>query len=747
MKKKLIVSITIMFVFSLFSFGQPAKIKKGEKLYDFYSYTESIEKYEQISDKTIDIKRQLADSYFRINDYENSEKYYADIVNSDDRTAEDIYNYAYILSINEKYTESSKWMKKYNSLNPSDKRGVLFIENEGFFRDLQKDNGTFIIKNLVMNTQNEDFGVAYYKNQVVFCSTRSHIKPIKRKWNWNNLPFLDLYIASIDSSSSELTGIQFFRKKLNKKYHEGPVAFNESGDYMVLTRNNYKNRSSDGISKLQMFYSVFDGKKWDKPIPMPFNDKEYSVGHATLSADGQTMYFASDMPGGIGGVDIYKSIRNGDTWGTPVNLGREINTEGNEMFPFLHSGGYLFFSSDGWLGLGGLDVFAVKIDGDNIGKIKNLGAPISSNTDDFAFILDYEMKSGFFSSNREEGKGDDDIYKFTLTKAIFSGKLIQGVATDTEDNILSEVEVNLYDENGNIVATVVTTETGEYEFTAEQNKIYKLDGKKVEYSDGKNSADTHSDDYIIIADLVLEAIPEISLYCLINDAETNEALDSVSITLINNHTKTEEKILTPTTGDFLRNLEGLKLNDSISYTLKLNRNGYFSKKFTYSELLDHEGQYDIINNMEKMKVGLDLKDLIDMNPIYFDLGKHDIRPDAAIELDKIVEVMNKYPTMEIELGAHTDSRGSDASNRALSQRRATSSAEYIKQRITNPNRITGKGYGETKKLTVTQETHDKYDFLPVGQILDNNFIYSLTKEQQEIAHQLNRRTEFVIIKN
>ena len=745
MKKKLIILLPILFLISVFSYAQDATIVKGNKLYNSYSFSKSIEKYEQISDKTVEIKRHLADSYFRIGDYEKSESYYAEIVNSDDKTPEDVYNYAYVLSINEKYDDASKWMEVFNTMNPTDTRGILVVENKDFFKDLQRHRGTFVTKNLIMNTSSDDFGTTYYKNQVVFCSTRTLVKPVKRKWNWNGLPFLDIYSASVDSSTGELIEVDIFRKNLNKKYHEGPATFNQAGDYMVFTRNNYKKRSSDGISKLQLFYSIYNGRRWSRPVPMPFNDREYSVGHASLTPSGDTMYFASDMPGGIGGVDIYKSIKVGDTWGNPINLGKKVNTEGDEMFPFIHPNGHLFFSSNGWLGLGGLDVFVVKIDENSIGKVNNLGVPISSNLDDFAFIIDNQMEGGFFSSNRDNGEGEDDIYKFTLLKPFFIDKLIQGVTMNPEGVILSDVEVNLYDDRGNVLETIVTTATGDYEFIVEPYIVYELHGEKIDYSDGDTIADTRTDDYIIIADLILETIPEFSLYCIITDKHTGEALDSVFITMTNNFSNENESIITPESGDFARNLDDNKLNDSISYTLKLVKDGYLTKDYTYQRVLDREGQY---NMHDEMSFQIEkITDLVDLNPIYFDLNKDNIRKDAAVELDKIVGVMNDYPDMVIELSAHTDSRGSSSYNLNLSDRRAKSSAYYVKKNITKPNRITGKGYGETQFLIVDQEIHDKYDFLPVGQVLDNAFIYSLSIAQQKIAHQLNRRTEFKIIKN
>ncbi len=725
MKNKSIILLILIFSLSLSAMAQPGKIKKGEKLYDAYSFTESIEKFEGITDKTTDMKRSLAESYFNIQDYEKSESYYAELMLAEDKTAEDIYNYASVLAVNQKYKESEDWMALFHKSKKGDSRGKKQVENKGFYKELQKDKGYFVVQNLSINSSDEDFGVSFFKDKIVYVSSKGSIKPVKRKWNWNNLPFLDIYVAELDSTNEIIASEKF--SKINKKYHEGPASFNKAGTYMVFTRNNYKNKSTDGIVKLEMFYSEFINDKWQKAQPMPFNSNEYSVGHASLTAGGDTMYFASDMPGGKGGVDLYISIRNGETWGTPKNLGDKINTEGNEMFPFIHKDGFLFFASNGKLGLGGLDVFSARVKNNSYSKIENLGAPINTNNDDFAFILAENQKSGYFSSNRKSGKGDDDIYKFILEKPFSSGKIIIGVAKDTDGVILSNTEVKLFDNNGKVVGKITTTETGAYKFSAEEDINYELTGVKTDYTSGKNFADTHTEEEVIIADLILAKIPEMGLYCLITDEETGKPLDKVKIKLINNLLNNSENIVTDAKGDFTRELDN-KINDNISYNLEIECEGYMNKTITYNQKLDREGEYKILEALVPIKVGGNLEDLVQVNPIYFDLNKSNIRPDAALELDKIVQVMNEYPTMEVELGSHTDCRGSDKSNESLSDRRAKSSAKYIKERITNPERIYGKGYGEyTLKIHCNCE---------------DGKAHNLTKDQ----HQQNRRTEFKILK-
>lgn len=712
--------------------AQRHRLKKGENYFKVYSYSESIDKYEAIPDKNTEIYRRIAESYYNIGKFKKSEANWEIVIAAPDRTADDVYRYASVLAINKKYQESEKWMKEFNKLSANDRRGQLWANNSGFYEKLQEDKGRFKIESLYINSDQEDFGTSYFKNKVVFASSRQPLKAIKRRWNWNDLPFLDIYLASVDTNL-HFTSYEKFYKKINKKYHEGPASFNQNGDFMVFTRNNYQGKSQEGIIKLQLFTSEFKKNKWQKPSPMYFNSNEYSVGHGSLSADGKTMYFASDMPGGFGGVDLYRIFRNADgNWSKPENLGEKINTEGDEMFPFIHPEGMLFFASNGLLGLGGLDVFISWVNKEGFSMPENIGVPVNSSYDDFAFILNNNQESGYFSSNRPDGVGDDDIYLYRLLKPFKYGKLIRGTAMDLDSNILSEVRVNLYNEKKDVIGTIITSENGKYEFPAEQDKLYSLDGTKPSYSNGENVADTHTDEYIVIADLFLNKVPHFSLYCLITDEGSGGPLEDVHIIFHDNINNTTEEIISPESGDFLRVLENKKLNDSISYNLFLEKDGYLSESYTYSKKLLYEGQYNIHEDlgitMTELDVGIDLADIIDLKPIYFDLNKDNIRPDAALELDKIVKLMIENPNIVVELGSHTDCRGSASYNEKLSDRRSKSSAKYIKDRIPNPDRIYGKGYGESKLINHCE--------------CEGNKKVSCT----EAEHQQNRRTEFRLVK-
>ena len=732
--KKIVILALSLTVGSTLSFGQEAgggKLKKAESSFSQFSFDKAIDRYEDLDLATIDQKRNLATSYWKTNQLGEAENLYKEIVTTDGHTANDVYNYASILRENKNYTSSDDWMAKFNQMNVSDSRGKAYATSKGAYKQLQKDKGQFKLNNLDVNSEQQDFGTAFYKDQVVFASSREGFKSIIRRWNWNKLPFLDTYIA--DKDGAQLTNPNRFSKKVNKKFHEGPVAFNAQGNKMIFTRNNYKEKAADKVIRLKLFSSELVDGSWTKPAPLPYNSPNYSVGHASISKDGKWLYFASDMPGGFGGVDIYKAEINADgSYGKAINMGDKINTEGNEMFPFIHpSNEMLFFSSNGKVGLGGLDVFVAQIKEDaSIGKVLNAGAPLNSNRDDFAFILSEDQKMGYLSSNRDGGKGDDDIYSVDMLKPFTFGKTIKGVAKDKKGQILAGTVIQLFDADGNVVETVTTTDNGEYAFLVPADKEWKLDGEKEDYFPGKNTASTATEDDVIIANLELEKDPGLSLYALVTDKKTKAALNGVTITLLDNMTGKTETFITPATGDYMKPLADKKLNDRGSWNLTLQKEGYFTKTVTYNTELDHEGQYDVHANLD-LSLDPEVKDLSEMiqiNPINFDLNKYNIRPDAATELDKIVKVMNQYPGLVIELGAHTDCRGSKKYNERLSDKRAKASAKYIAEKITNPERIYGKGYGEERLLN--------------GCACEGK----VKSDCDEETHSENRRTEFKVIK-
>lgn len=714
-----------------FSFFGQTSLKKANNHYNNYSYTKVIENLEDEKQVTTDAQRKLAESYKITGNFTAAESVYSKIVEASDKTPQDVYAYAQILKMNAKYADAQKQMDIYSSLNAADSRTKLFNQNKTYTIDLLKDKGQFEIKNLEVNSAEQDFGVTYFKNEIAYTSSKHDINAAYRRWNGNNLPFLDLYVGQVEENGEIINSKKI--SSLNKKYHEGPSSYNKEGNIVVYTQDNYQSKSSDGIRKLEMIESKFKDGKWSEKIPFPLNNKEYSVGHPSLSADGNTLYFASDMPGGIGGVDIYRITRNPDgTWGKEENLGSKINTEGNEMFPFIHESGLFFFSSDGRPGLGGLDVFATQMKNNQITKVINVGTPINGSKDDFSFVLNEAKSKGYFSSNREGGKGDDDIYSFNLLKPFQFGKTIKGVAKDKNGNILSNVKVDLYDDQGKILNNVVTNNNGEYIFDVENAGQYKLSGQKESYISGNNSVSVPEDKDLVESNVILEKDPGMSLVAIITDAQTKKTIEGAKVTILADGNQPFDNFVTKADQNYRRTLPNNKVGDKLNYKIKIEKLGYLTKEVDFNYTIVKPGEINIHEALDitlsKLEVGADLAKMIDIKPIYFDLGKFNIRKDAAIELDKIVKIMNEYPNMEVELGSHTDCRATAAFNEKLSGNRAQASAEYIKKSISRPERISGKGYGESK--------------LKNGCACEGSVKSTCTEEE----HQQNRRTEFIILK-
>lgn len=727
--KKIILCLSTLLPLAIF--GQ-AYIRKADKFYKDYNYPKVINKLEGRKGLPASANRELAESYRMTGNYRKADSVYAAIIASGERTPQDIYNYAQILKINHKYAEAKMQMMAYAELNPSDSRVALFQKNPDYVDELLKDKAQFELRNLLMNSEEQDFGAVYYGNRIVYASTYHKIGPTWYSWNANQMHFLDLYIGNMNSNG-EIQDAKPWAP-FDKKYHDGSVTFSKDGNTMYFTRDNYKTRSKDGIRNLEICESHLKDGKWSTPVVIPISNKDYSAAHPALSADGKTLYFSSDMPGGKGGADLYKVTRDtSGTWGGAENLGDKINTEGNEVFPYIHESGILFFSSDGRPGLGGLDIFAVQITKGRYSKVINAGTTANSNKDDFTFTLNADMTKGYLASNRDGGKGNDDIYGFNLLKPFVFGKTIKGRTKDKDDgSTVAATEVTLMDENGVAMKTVTTGEDGSFSFDVDEGKTFKLKGSKEKYFDALNTVSTTSPDDVLISDLEMEKNPGIILIALITDKKNGAPLSGVKITLTDVLAKTTETFVTDSTGQVVKALPEKHISDFLNYDIYLEKADYLRKHTNYSKKITRPGVYNIHEdldlNLTKVEVGVEIAKAINLNPIYFDFGKWDIRPDAAIELDKIVQIMSEYPGMVVELGSHTDCRGSKANNMKLSDKRAKSSAAYIKKRIQYPERIFGRGYGESKLVN--------------GCACEGKVESKCSEEE----HQQNRRTEFVIVR-
>lgn len=611
--------------------AQDSNTKKADKQFARYEFVKAVASYNKLIEKgkgTPYIYAQLAESYYNIFNTVEAERWYAKALESSDNP-EMIYKYSQMLKANGKYDESNKQMDKFATMRPADDRATAFRKNPDYLPKILEKGKKFNVQNASFNSEQSDFGGTINEGKLYITSSRNDNR---KTYGWNAEPFLDIYRLTKNSDGSYQEA-QLMNDKINTKYHEGLVAFSPDGGTMYFSRESYfeKDFEKDSLSKvrysqLYLFKATKLGSDWDTVEALSINSKNYSVKNPSVSADGNTLYFSSNMPGGYGNFDIYKAPINSDgSLGEPENLGQKVNTEGQEMFPFISSANILYFSSDGHLGLGGMDVFYTKeIDG-KMAPIRNVGIPINSNADDFAFVIDEETEEGFVSSNREGGQGSDDVYAFKKLQPLCDVLITATVLDDKTREPLSGATVTLFDSQGNKIVSKTSSDEGTAEFIVECEQDSELEVVMQEYNSKK----------VLVKG-------------------TNEEEQNVQISL---------------------------------------------------------------DPIEKLIVA----DKIELNPIYFDFDKSNITASAAFELDKLIQIMNKYPEMVINATSHTDARGPASYNQKLSQRRAMSTIQYVISKGIDESRISAEGKGEAEP---------KVD---------------CGSNCSEEEHQENRRSEFIIV--
>ncbi len=409
-----IVGSLLIAVFSI-GINNAQNSVKVDQLYQDLAYKETINFYASKDQLSLEDMERIANSYRLNHDTENAALWYGQVIEQSSDPVNHLY-YAQALQSNGKYGKAKKHFLKYNELlgDDNDLRGVQLATAIDRMNEWKNEEDILLQPETKINSPNLDFSPSYYKDGIVFVSSRKTSN--KKKYKWTGEHFMNLFYATADEDG-KLSEVTSFSKMINSKYHEGPVAFSKSYDKIFFTRNDHvkgKVRTNKkGVMKLGIFTAMSNGENWTDPKPVSFNTTEHEECHPSLSADGSHLYFASDRPGGFGGMDIYVSTFDGGKWGTPTNLGPTINTPGNDVFPFIHDDGTLYFASDGWGGLGGLDIFkSAQNEGAHWTTSENLGTPYNSRKDDFGFVMNVLGTEGYLNSSRDGGSGKDDIYSF-----------------------------------------------------------------------------------------------------------------------------------------------------------------------------------------------------------------------------------------------------------------------------------------------------------------------------------------------
>lgn len=657
MTKKLFILFILL---ANFSVGQKEQINESNQDYKNLAYIDAQRVYLDIVKNGYENKEifeKLGDTYYYNNDYTNANEWYGKVFQYEPESIDRKYYFKYILTL--KATRNYDLAKEVIELYADTKGDDQFLQNylnqPNYLELIKRQSGRYEIKNLDMNSDLQDFGTSYLpsSNKIVYASSRDTASMVKRKHKWSNRVFLNLYKASADSLSLELGEAEKFSKVLNTKFHESNAVFTRDGNTVYFTRNNYIQNSfktsSDDINKLKILKATRENNKlpWKNIVELSFNNDEYSTAHPALSMDEKRLFFASDRPGSVKDGDgrfssdiWYVDIDENGSFGEPMNVS-SVNTGGNDLFPFVSDQGDFYFSSTGHQGLGGLDIYQVKMNdkGVPVEAVVNIGKPVNSSYDDFAFIVKDSLKTGYFSSNRKSGKGLDDIYSFRQIRDLKCVVDINGVVTNKENGELMPYSVvTLFDKDNKKLQSIKVGEDAAYSFVLECEQNYSIRAEKEEF------------------------------------------------------TIAEEFVQTP----------------NVSTTLE---QPLAVAKTVEDKLIDAQ-------------IGNDLNDILDLNMIYFDFDKHNIRYDAQLELQKVYAFMQAYPNSIIDIRSHTDSRATDRYNMSLSDRRAKSTRAWLIMKGISPRRLTARGYGEFELINECSNGVE------------------CTEEQ----HQLNRRSEFIIMK-
>ncbi|MBI5915225.1 MAG: PD40 domain-containing protein [Bacteroidetes bacterium] len=607
--------------------------------------------------------------------------------------------------------------------------------------------GNYTVENVQeLNTQFLDYCAVPFGGGVVFTSARGSNGVFVCDQDLATGRYSDLYFAKQDAEG------RFFypdmlHGDINGKYHDGAATFTPDGRTMIFSRNNLNGQSSTGLIDLKIYTANWSDGDWVGTQELPFNGADFATCHPTLTANGQLLFFASNRPGGYGGMDIYVSKKEGESWGAPINLGPDVNSGGHEIFPFISADNTLYFSSDGPRSRGGLDVFSAAMKGILPGEAMRLSAPVNSAYDDFAFTADRVNKVGFLTSNRPGGKGQDDIYrwKFSGVRPVMASIC---VVEKNTGNRINDATLRIQPADGNSTGLgfgqnqISITPDGQYvvlyaDGFPSTGSFSKSCEVKVPVVPGENyQLEVNKEGYqpmllqVTAAQLTAESEylvpiekPATAAFTgVVRNKATNAPLPSSTVKVFNRCTGKVYEFSTDAKGNFR-----FDFDCRCEYGVVAEKDGFDQQRKLWkageincNERLPAVTLY--LAPEAKAAPVLEVGTVIELENVYYDYNQFFIRSDAAADLDHVVDLMKKYPSLEIELGSHTDARGSDSYNVRLSQQRAEAAVKYVVSKGISKRRLSARGYGETRLVNHC-----------------NNEV-----ECSEEEHQENRRTEIKI---
>lgn len=754
---KLITVVLALLTFNVAIAQTTPAQKRADKLYGQTLYKEASVLYEHVVKKDATNKDafvSLGNCYRKLGMPLKAEDAYSKAAALGELSADANFNYATVLAANGKEDQAKVYYAKYSSNYAAKYASV----------DLYADSSLWKVSNTSVSTWSSDMGPAWYKKGIVFSSARKKNCFFRSTNRSLNNSYYDLYIVADTNNIKKITPeyVKSVNKKgktkaiykkndddtyntsndtrtvgyygepslydslkvnkedlklakkmkgINKRFNDGPVSFYPSGDSLIFTRSAKKKSKGTNKHVLELYSGKFDGEKVSDIKPLPFNSKDYSVGHPSLSADGKTLYFASDMPGGQGGTDLYMAKFENGSWGTPVNMGTNFNTPGNESFPFVNGEGQFFFASDGLPGLGGLDIFMAWPNGAGFEAPENLGYPANTEYDDFGYICDKENKTGYLSSNRRRGGLDDDLYRFLHDISIKLNGLVVEEGTETPIN-LAQIDVSPMPAGQTATAT---KDDGKFKYYLKAKNDYKITVTRDGYDVVTTDVSTQDvrpgksiDKKIILSKYKFD------LEATVTTRSTNEPVPGATFVIKNRTTGEITNLTTDEAGNI--NFRFAPESDYTIYAQKGNLT-------TNSVDVSTKGK----KASEKFKVQLMFDQDLMLAVIYYDYDKYVVRKDEfnKKELDQLVALMKAEPTLKVIAKSFADSRGEAEYNDKLSAKRSNAAVAYLVSKGIKKNRIIAQSFGETN---LTNRCSDGV-------------------ECSEEEHQKNRRTEFLRVED
>ncbi len=713
MKHLVLVLSTFLIVFSS---AAQLKQKLADQHFELLEYAQCVEMYEELAADKYKAKkksdwenvRRAAICQYKLYNMPQAIYHFEKLHDANSLTEEDRKMFIKALRYNENYGKSEVLIRESANLFPANSFFAKLHQSKSDFDQLFKDSAFYKVKEASINSGKGDFGVAYFGEAITYVSKSENTGFATPKYGWDNDYFLNVMQSNFEMDSS-LSKPFLLKHNFISRAHDGPVAFSPDLTEMVITKNEISKKNGKQVIRLSLYFSKNTGKTWAELVPFEFNSEKYDVGHATYSPDGNSIYFTSNMPGGKGGTDIYRCDRKGNSWTEPVNLGDAVNTAGNEMFPFVHDNS-LFFASDGFYGLGGLDIFEVNLNTNSAAR--NIGYPVNTSHDDFGLVFDKSGEIGFLSSNR--GDNIDRIYhvKRRLINVNLEGEVY---AVYAEKEPVADQFVWIVNMTTQTRDSVNTDIAGKFSYPISIDNEYRVYTKKEEFillKEKTVSSTGIRKDSTLHCELLLKPTT-IQVHLRVTEKESKRIIPDATATITDYNLGWDTTLITNSEG-----LVTLTVDRNKVYWAHGAKRGFIDADISFNSANENDKVIDIELELPPIKKGEKFK----LENIFYDLDKSTLRSESMRSLDKLADFIIKND-LKIELSAHTDSRGSNSYNQRLSQARAQSCVDYLIQKGVKSHRIKAKGYGETQ--------------------LVNHCKNGVKCSEEE--HQENRRTEVKIL--